>query len=245
MDRKVAVYTGTRNLYTGMECSAKSLYAHTDVDEIWFLIEDDEFPTELPDYVHVKNISDCVWEWLNPVGPNMKSPFTYMALVRACLAFMPEFEDLDKILSLDCDVAFVKDCPEIFDLPVDDCYLSASVEPKKHVEYMMDYCNTGVALYNLGKLRDGKAEEVLHLVNVRKLANDVQDAFSLLCQGHIHLMPSKYNANPFTEPCNNPSVVHYAGQRNWMQNKPISNWKIVPWVTVEQNHRLVLESLGM
>lgn len=235
----VAVYSGTRNLYKSMECSAKSLYAHTDVDEIWFLIEDPEFPTELPSFIHIVDISQSAWEWLNPVGPNMKSPFTYMALIRACFAMMPEFADLDKILSLDCDVVFMKDCPEIFDMPIDGCYFSASVEPTKGVSYMMDYCNTGVTLFNLAKLRDGKAEEVLNLINTREMRNDTQDAFSLLCQGHIHLMPSTYNANPFTEKCANPKVVHYAGQKNWMGNKPISNWLIVPWETVGQNHRNV------
>ena len=38
---KAAVYTGTQNLYGGMIAAAKSLIANSDVDEVWFLIEDD------------------------------------------------------------------------------------------------------------------------------------------------------------------------------------------------------------
>ena len=55
---KVAAYTGTRNLYDGMLASVKSLILHSDVDKIFLLIEDDEFPYELPKCVEVRNISD-------------------------------------------------------------------------------------------------------------------------------------------------------------------------------------------
>jgi hypothetical protein len=45
---KVAVYAGTRNIYKDMLPSVKSLLIHSDVDKIYFLIEDDIFPYELP-----------------------------------------------------------------------------------------------------------------------------------------------------------------------------------------------------
>lgn len=239
---KTALYTGTANLYKSMECSAKSLYAHTDVDDIWFFIEDEKFPTDLPPYVHTLDISQIAWDYLDPIGPNMNSKFTYMALIRAALALMPQFEDLDRVLSLDCDVAFVDDCPEVFDLPIEDCYMSASIEPANCIKGLR-YCNTGVALYNLEKLRDGKAEEVLHLINVQHLPNDVQDAYSYLCQGHIHEMPGRYNATYFTEKSKKPAIIHFAGEKNWMHHKAISNWSIIPWETVEQNHSVLVKNL--
>lgn len=45
---KAAVYCGTRNLYRQMITAAKSLLIHSDVDKIYFLIEDDDFPYSLP-----------------------------------------------------------------------------------------------------------------------------------------------------------------------------------------------------
>ena len=41
---KAAVYTGTRNLYKQMVVAVKSLIRNSDVDKIYLLIEDDEFP---------------------------------------------------------------------------------------------------------------------------------------------------------------------------------------------------------
>ena len=55
--RRVAVYMGTRNYYPLMVSAAKSLLANTRMDRVWFLIEDDEFPEELPDVIRCKNIS--------------------------------------------------------------------------------------------------------------------------------------------------------------------------------------------
>lgn len=49
--RKVVVYAGTRNVYHNMVVAAKSLLNHTQMDRVWFLIEDDEFPEELPDVI--------------------------------------------------------------------------------------------------------------------------------------------------------------------------------------------------
>ena len=41
---KVAVYAGTKNLYSEMATAAKSLANNSSVDLIYFLIEDSEFP---------------------------------------------------------------------------------------------------------------------------------------------------------------------------------------------------------
>ena len=44
---KYAVYFGSREIYWDMATSAKSLLINSDVDKIFFLIEDDEFPYEI------------------------------------------------------------------------------------------------------------------------------------------------------------------------------------------------------
>ena len=45
---KIAIYSGTKNVYKNMIPSMKSLLLYSDVDKIYFLIEDDIFPYELP-----------------------------------------------------------------------------------------------------------------------------------------------------------------------------------------------------
>lgn len=55
---RTAVYTGTRNLYPYMIAAAKSLLVHSNVDKIYFLIEDDKFPYELPPKTVTINVSN-------------------------------------------------------------------------------------------------------------------------------------------------------------------------------------------
>jgi len=61
MSERVAAYFGTRNVYGDMVVAAKSLLNHTRMDRIWFLIEDDAFPEELPEVIKTKNISGQTW----------------------------------------------------------------------------------------------------------------------------------------------------------------------------------------
>ena len=68
---KAAAYTGTRNLYSGMVPAVKSLLAHSDVEKVYLLIEDDEFPYYLPDCVETVNVSNQTY--FRPGGPNMVS----------------------------------------------------------------------------------------------------------------------------------------------------------------------------
>ena len=55
---RAAVYCGTRNVYDDMIPSMKSLLIHSNVEKIYFLIEDDKFPYELPPEVECINVSN-------------------------------------------------------------------------------------------------------------------------------------------------------------------------------------------
>ena len=55
---KAAAYCGTRNLYPNMITAAKSLLLHSDVEKIYFLTEDDDFPLTLPPKTENINISN-------------------------------------------------------------------------------------------------------------------------------------------------------------------------------------------
>lgn len=231
---KHAVYTGTRNLYGDMQTAAKSLIANSDVDKVWLFTEGG-YDYWLPDMCEVLDVSGQ--EYFPKDGPNMTSPFSYMALMRAALALMPEFDGVDKVLSLDVDTVCMRDVSQIWDMPIGDCYFSASREDSSCFKNML-YCNTGVTLYNLGKLRDGKAAEVVHCLNWRKYPNVEQDVFSFLCQGHIHDMPSEYNSTRFTDATNVVRILHFAGYRTdvWRTRHEVVEWRETSWDRVMEMH---------
>lgn len=207
---KAAIYTGTRNLYEHMIPAIKSLLYNSDVDRIYVGIEDDKFPYELPSLCKVINLSKQ--EIFDPNGANARTRFTYMAMMRVALVkFLPK--NMNRILSLDVDTIVDRDISELWDLPIDDCYFAASHEWHKAQENYL-YCNVGVCLMNLKKLRDGKADELIHVLNKIKLEFLEQDAMNMLCQGHIYDMPSEYNANYYTERVDEPKIIHHIGRND-------------------------------
>lgn len=232
---KHALYSGTKNLYGDMQTACKSLMAHSDVDKVWLLTEGG-YDYYLPDMCEVLDVSGQTY--FPAGGPNMSSPFSHMSLMRAALALMPELAEVDRVLSLDVDTICCRDVSGVWGMPVDGCYFSASIEPSCCYKNMA-YTNTGVALYNLEMLRDGKAEEVVHCLNVRRFPNIEQDVFSFLCQGHIHEMPSEYNAgHGWTKPANVVRIRHFAGDKaaKWRKADEVVKWRETPWEKVMEMH---------
>lgn len=229
-NKKTAVYTGTRNLYRVMVPAVKSILVNSDVDEVWLFIEDDEFPYELPDIVKVKNVSKQ--KYFKPDGPNMKSKFTYMAMMRAALH--EEFPKLSTILSLDVDTIVADDISGLWNIDLGDQYYLAAVrEPAR--SYKEDiYVNIGVALYNLELLRDGKADEVVSALNEGHYSYVEQDVFNQKCKGKIFELSSDYNATRYTAPTTHPKIVHYAGMKleDWRDMKLVNRYDAIPWADI-------------
>lgn len=230
MEPRVALYTGTRNIYDAMWASCKSMIGVGLCDEVVLFIEDDEFPYDtdiLP--ITVKNVSGQ--KYFRKDGPNMTSGFTYMAMMRATLAL--EFPYLSKILALDCDTFAMNDCRGIWDLPVEHdggYYFSAAYEPERcrPGKDSLKYCNIGVCLYNLDILRStGKAVEVIEILNRRRFTWLEQDVFSFLCQGRILEMPPECNhCPPFVKAKNERDVLirHFAGKKMFMEKPLAQQW---------------------
>ena len=86
MTDMIVVYSGTRNLYECMLPSITSLLEHNTPRTIYILIEDDTFPYELPEVCETINVSALKDKYFLPNGPNMNSPFTYMAMMRIAYA---------------------------------------------------------------------------------------------------------------------------------------------------------------
>lgn len=223
MKREV-VYTASRELYRHVAPSIKSLLATTHVDKVYLYIEDDELGERLPDCVEVRNASSQ--GYYPSDSPNMTSHFTYLAMIRAALH--RELPDSSVVLSLDCDTFCNEDIGALWDTDLTDVYFSAAKEPQSCWKGML-YTNTGVALYNLDKLRDGKGDEVIRALNWRAYANLEQDVLNFLCQGAIHEMNGEYNACEFTEHSMHPKLVHFAGVMHWWNYPLVEKWREADW----------------
>ena len=210
--RKIACYCITRNLYGKVLPSLKSLLMHSDVEKVYLLIEDDKFPVPLPENVKCVNVSKQ--SWFLPSSPNFNSPWTYMVMMRAALCRV--FPEYDMILSLDADTIIDQDISGIWQYCDDDHYFAAVREIHRFSEDQF-YVNNGVALYNLRKMRDGKADEVIHALNTRYFQFVEQDALNELCAGRILELPSEYNCCRFTKPCDSPRIYHFAAEPGWFE----------------------------
>lgn len=230
---KYAAYCGTRNVYPDMERSARSLIANSDVDKVYFFIEDDEFGVALPDIIECVNVSNQTF--FKPDGPNMGSQYTYMAMMRAALFKL--LPDVDIVLSLDYDTIAVKECSHVWDIDLSNSYFAATPEQWTKGRPGLVYCNAGVTLFNLAKLRDGKGDEIIDVLNSHYFRWVEQDACNYLCQGRIAYMDSVYNYNDWIVDSGGiPRILHYAAHDDWRENTEVLNYRDMPWSKVMELH---------
>ena len=222
---KAAVYCGTQNLYLDMTVAAKSLVDHSDVDVVYFLIEDDRFPYYIPDYVKCINVFDQTYFDHN--CSNIYENWTYMVLMRAALTKI--FPDLDRIFSLDVDTIVKNDIDELWDLDLDGYFLAGVEEPKK-TKPKKPYINMGSVIFNLKKLRDdGMDDKIIEALNTKTYEFAEQDCINELCNKHILTLPSLYNSNKFTEPCENPKIIHFADDKKYRTRALYYQYQNMNW----------------
>ena len=203
--KKAAVFIGTRKVYGDMVTAVKSLFANSDVDKAFFLIEDDEFPYPIPDEVEIMNMSGQ--EYISKSSPNYNSHFTYLCVLRA--AFGRIFEDFDLILNLDDDLVVVDDISDLWEMDLEGNYC-AGVEDRGIGR--RGYINGGVVLYNLQAMRDdGITDRMIDILNRQYKQYVDQDALNECCGGKVKLLPLRYNESPVTGRTNDPAIVHYVG----------------------------------
>ena len=204
---KIVVYAGTRNVYPQMYVSLKSLLCNTPVDGVFLLIEDNEFPYPIPEFVQPCNVS--AQEFFKPGSPNFGNQWSYMELIRCAMGEMLP-ETISQVLWLDVDTIIDADISELFDIDMHGYFYAAVQEPKKSNMFFR-YVNTGVLLYNLELLRMWKKEhELIDFLNTYHFVWPGQDVINLLCQGRIKILDSEYNASAFTTSCHRPKIIHYA-----------------------------------
>ena len=221
---KVAVYAGTRNVYEQMYVSLKSLLINTQMDRVYLLIEDDEYPFPLPKNVITINITDQ--QYFIPGTPNFNNPWTYMAMIKCALGdLLPD--DEKRVLWLDVDTIVDEDISDLFAIDMNGYYYAGAIEPAKSKD-IFRYVNVGVLYCNLELLRAmAKEQEMIAFMNVCKFGWVDQEVINLFCQGRIRVIESIYNANTFTIGCLRPKIIHYAARTDYMNDWAYKKYEAV------------------
>lgn len=226
---KYACYCVTRNIYHKVIPSLKSLLKNSDVDTVYILAEDADLGFPLPtDRVKVIDVSGQ--EFFPPTGPNYGCMWTWMVMMKVALCHI--LPDVDRILTLDCDTIVLKDISDLWNFDLGGGYFAASREVHRDFKVKV-YVNCGVMLWDLDRMRDGKADEVIRALNTKRYQFCEQDCLSELCQGHFAVMPSMYNACRFTAQSWDPRIRHYAAEAGWYEREPdVKSWRDMPWEEV-------------
>lgn len=220
---KHAVYAGTRNLYEQMVWAAKSLVANSSVDRVHLLIEDDEFPYELPDGLfETVNVHDFAERTFPDSGPNAGTHFTKMALIRVCYETL--IPGADKVLQLDPDTVVMDGVDCLWDVDLEGKWFAAV--PELFAGYNPfngeRYFNVGVCMFNVAQMRaDGAQRILVDWINTRRSMCVEQDALNL--HGHVYRdkaveLPMRFNENRACGFTDDPAIVHYVGYMDWQTN---------------------------
>lgn len=168
----------------------------------------------------------------------LASHITYATCFRLLLPDL--LPDIDRCLYVDCDTLVHGDLCELFSLPLDGLYFAGVpargyyLKKEMHRERLgltseeFVYCNAGVLLMNLDKMRsDDVSARLVDALNNGWTGAD-QDALNAVCEGAIKELPLKYNAmvlyfddrhaslkalvdpSEFEEAEQRPVIIHYA-----------------------------------
>jgi len=239
-DGRFVVYLSTRNLYDVLPAAYNSLLAHTSVDHVYILIEDDKLPFRLPDNVSCVNVSGQTF--FPPDGANTSTAFTYMALMKAALTKI--FPDLSRILVLDVDTIVNDDISALWNESISPAYYAAVTEPHMSKQRGYPYANFGVVMLNLDLLRStGMDNKLIREINTHYHAYPEQEAFHMLCGERFVSLPSDYNDTTtgfrVTAAPHHSRISHFAGLKSWVSFKNVRHW-----VTLNAQHPFAVCYIG-
>ena len=228
-DDRVVVYTGTRNLYSDMVVASKSLLYNDGADIVYFLIEDDTFPHNIPDCIHTMNVSNQTI--FRHDGPNYNSHWTYMVLIRAALTKI--FPQYDRLIHLDVDTIVQQPIDCLWNLDLSHYYYACVAENQITIR-QHPYFNFGMAVHNLALLREHKIDDtIIQTINTTKLTFPEQDAINTVCRRNILELPQRYNAmyhNIPLIPDDQAVIKHFAARAKLFPNyEPYRTFSKMSW----------------
>ena len=225
------IYSGTRNLYPCMRGAIRSLIEYNKDVKIFVLAEDDDLPYQIPVEHEIINMSGQTY--FKKDGPNMKSQFTYMAMLRVCTA---DIVPVDKVLQLDVDTIVCDSLQPLWETDLTGKWIGWCPETfSTHRPYGPKYYNFGVALLNLKQMRkDGVVRLLVDEMNTnpyRFVDQDVMNRYAV--PDKCVDIPLKYNESFCCGYSPNPAIIHYAGFPDWYESTTVFRgqwkdmWKVV------------------
>lgn len=220
------IYAASRNLYPYMYPSIISLLEHNDVETIYMLLEDDEFPNNLPALPKECVIINVSHQTLfRKYCANIKTRFSYLSLMRA--AYTKVLPKEDKLIQLDCDTIVTDSIEELWNVDLGNALFAAVEEElSEYKPFGPTYFNIGVAVFNLKKIRTEHIDDkVIQLLNTVKYPFIDQDVWNYAGAETAIKLPVRFNENFATGYTDNPAIVHYAGKRNWWDNSEMYRYE--------------------
>jgi len=226
--KKCVSYCMTRNIYQMVIPSMKSLLANNDIDTVYLITEDDDIGLELPDVCKIINVTGQ--EYIKKSSPNYYTNFTWMVMIRLALPLI--LKDEDRLLSLDLDTIIQSNIEDLWDLDMTDKYVAGATERDLTKYHGYPYINCGVMFMNMEKFRDGKAQEILDLLNTKRYVYNEQDCMNeVLTTDEKLILSPAYNYGFFNqgEMCF-PRILHFAGHgRRFNDLDVVQQWRNKDW----------------
>lgn len=187
--------------------------------------------------------SDYTYEYINASDTynkyitsniNVTSRFSKYTLYRLLLT---KLIDEDRVLYIDADAICNGSLVDFYNMDmgnncvvgVVDTGINVLYKIKYGLSYSDIYCNAGVLLLDLAKIKKlGIDEEWIKLVNVRRFENNDQDIIMTTCKGMVGSIGVEYNTSLSTGLDIKPheiKICHYAGIKDknlWVKKLPFS-----------------------
>lgn len=229
---RAACYGATRNMYANMIPAIKSLLMHSNVEKIYLMIEDREFPYELPPECECIDVSKQ--KFFKKTGPNYKNYWTYMALMKAALhRLLPE--SVERVLMLDCDTIVDRNIDDVWEMDLHGKLIGAVWETFKSTEKY--YYNAGVLIMDLKGLREtGLGDAWVKELNTVKYHFCEQDSMNVLFEGKILTLDQELNCTDVS-PSPMPRILHFAGHREFVDYPIVCKYREIPWSEIRKDRR--------
>ena len=243
------IISGSRNIYPYFPCMYESLFKFNPDAQLWILMEDAQLPYDTPKNVRCVDVSKQ--RLFLKDGVNSKSPFTYLAMIRAAYSILFTGEPnacgveplpkLTKAISLDCDVVVCDSLKPVWETDVSGKWFAAVPECLDECRPFgkNKYFNMGVCMMNFEQMReDGVAGKAVRLLNTQKFMFLDEMVLNLLnmSEGYtksVDLAP-RWNQTESSVPLTlSPGMVHFAGYKDVWKQPPenVYRWHYLePWL---------------
>ena len=204
-------YCGNKRIFKGVLLSVMSLIKNTDepLDILLCTMNLEEVnPLYVPFTEEQRALVDGLLKEKNPEscarivdmtktyaenvkdGVNQKNMYTPYAYIRLLLDF---YETEDKLIYIDADVMSNSDIKELYSVDVSDYEFAASLDKMGHFWINKNYCNSGVLLLNMKKIREtGLFARSREMIKTKRLVMPDQSALNELAEAKL-ILPYKFN----------------------------------------------------